>query len=292
MSLFAGLEHIIRENVPLASYTTLGIGGPARYFVEPSSQRELIAVVGECHRRGIPMRTLGGGSNLLVREGGVDGAVLSLSAPAFTSMGSDRQTVTCGSGAALSHFITFCVANELSGLEHLVGIPGSVGGALFGNAGTLNGDIGSLVTSVRMLCSDGSIVELSRDDIHFGTRRSSLDELAIVDATFQLKKGDATSLTKRMQTLWIVKRSSQPGQESRVITAFVDPDPGSASELLIQCGLAGYREGNCRLSPAFPNYLIADGPITSDDCLRLLKTAADRVEQKTGVQLQLHPQIW
>ncbi len=292
MSLFEGFGHIIRENVMLCDYTTLGLGGPARYFIEPSSERELVGVVEACFQQKIPLRVIGGGANLLIRETGFGGAVLSLSSPVFTSMSTDGEYVDCGGGAKLSHLISFCIGSKLGGLEHLVGIPGTVGGACHGNAGTLNGDIGSLVQSARLLESDGTITTINRSQMHFGTRKSSLDALAILDVRLKLQFGDPAALTKRMQTLWILKRSQQPSQSTRTALAFIDAGPGSAAKLISECGLSGYRHGNVLICPAFPNYIIVDGKVTSDEVLGLLEFVRNQVEERTGVQLQSHLQVW
>ena len=292
MSFLSGFEHIVRENVPLSAYTTLGIGGPARLWIEPSSERELLGVVAACHKAKIPMRVIGGGSNLLIREAGYEGAVLSLASPVFTSMSTDATSVYCGGGAKLSHLISFCIGSKLGGIEHLVGIPGTIGGALHGNAGTLNGDIGSLVQQARLLLADGTIETIDSRKMHFGTRQSSLDELVILDAALKLQFADPSAMTKRMQTLWIVKRASQPSQQCRTALAFVDPDPYSAAKLISESSLAGYRQGNVQISPAHPNYIVVDGNATSDDVLRLLDHVRRTVEERSGVQLQLHLRIW
>lgn len=292
MSFLSGFEHIVRENVMLDGYTTLGLGGPARYFIEPSSEKELIAVVAACAKEGVALRVMGGGSNLLIRETGFDGAVLSLSSPVFTSMSTDGTSVFCGGGTKLSHLISFCIGSKLGGLEHLVGVPGTVGGALHGNAGTLNGDIGSLVESARLLESDGTVSTVDRQQMHFGTRQSSLDALAILDVKFKLQFGDPTLLTKRMQTLWILKRSQQPSQSTRTALGFIDAGPGSAARLISECGLAGYREGNAQICPAFPNYITVDGSATADEVLKLLEHVRNAVEERTGVQLQYHLRVW
>ncbi len=292
MSFLAGYEHIVRENEPLAAYTTLGLGGPARYFIEPSSEKELIGIVQACHKARVAMRVIGGGSNLIIRSGGFDGAVISIASPVFTSMSTDGAMVRCGGGARLSHLISFCIGAKLGGIEHLVGIPGTIGGALHGNAGTLNGDIGSLVHSARLLASDGTVTEVVRSQMHFGTRQSSLDELLILDVELKLQFGDPTALTKRMQTMWIVKRAGQPSQFSRTALAFVDPDLGSAAKLISECSLAGHREGTAQICPAYPNYIVVDGKADANDVLRLLDVVRRTVEEKRGVQLQLHPRIW
>jgi len=283
---------IFRENQSLAPFTWLQIGGPTRYFAEPNANQDLIQVVQACHSALIPVRILGGGSNLLVRESGFDGATLSLTSPAFAQMNCMESRIVCGAGAKLSHLIAYSVGMGLGGLEHLVGIPGTVGGALRGNAGTEDGDIGQVIESARLLTKEGKVVEATGPQLAFAHRKSSLDELVILEATFRLERGEVRSLTKREQTFWILKRSKQPSFPERASVAFVDPDGYKAGELLQQSGFCGAVEGATRLSSTYPNYLVAAPEATSVQVLTLLERVREGVQDRTGVRLQLHLQIW
>lgn len=272
--------------------TWLKIGGPARYFAEPTSENELVQLVQACHANSIPLRVLGGGSNLLIREAGFDGVVLSISSAAFSTIQTIGQSIRCGTGAKLSHLITHSVGAGLGGLEHLVGIPGTVGGALHGNSGTLNGDIGQRVHSARLLRSDGTFTELAGDKLHFSTRKSSLDELVILDCLFDLDPLDSKTLTNRMQTLWIIKRAGQPTNSLAAAIPFVDPLTTSASELIEESGMRGAVEGAVQLSLTFPNFIVAGPGANSDQVLALIERVRSAVYKQTGVQLQLHLKIW
>jgi UDP-N-acetylmuramate dehydrogenase len=287
----AFLSHV-RENVPLAPFTRLHIGGAARYFAEPADEAQLQQLLSLAAADSIPVRILGGGSNLLVRESGFDGLVVQLTAPAFDRIMIDGQTVRCGGGVWLSHLVTACVANGLAGVEHLVGIPGTVGGALHGNSGTDEGDIGQVVRSARLMKRDGKIVQVDAPGLTFSHRRSSLDELVILEATLTLKPDDSVRLTKREQTFWIVKRSKQPNAPARSAIAFIDPDGGSASALLHQCGAIGMIEGGVQLSMAYPNYLVATEGAAFDQVITLLERAQALVYDRQGVKLQTHLVVW
>ncbi|MDZ4848126.1 MAG: FAD-binding protein [Pirellulaceae bacterium] len=287
-----GLQHIVRENEPLGPLTWLKIGGPARFYAEPTSESELVQFVQACHANNIPVRVLGGGSNLLIRESGFEGAVLSIAAAAFSMIQVRANRIQCGSGAKLSHLITHSVGAGLSGLEHLVGIPGSVGGALHGNCSTLSGDIGQRLVSARSLRSDGTFSVLKGDNLHFSTHTSSLDELLILDAEFELEPTDAKSLTTRMQTQWIIKRASQPNSSIAAAIPFVDPITSSAAKLIEQSGMRGAIEGAVQLSTFFPNFLVAGPSATSEQVLALVERVQSAVFKQTGVQLQLHLKIW
>ncbi len=290
--IMSSFGEIVRENQSLAPFTWLQIGGPTRYLIEPNDPEQLLAVVQSCAAAAIPMRVLGSGSNLLIRESGFDGATFSLTSPAFGQMRRIENSIVCGAGAKLSHLIAFSVGAGLGGLEHLVGIPGTVGGALRGNAGTDEGDIGHVVQSAKLLTKEGKMVEVKGGQLAFSHRVSSLDELVILDVTFRLEPGDVRSLTKREQTFWIVKRSKQPNFPERAAIAFVDPDGYKASELLQQSGFNGAIEGAVRLSSSYPNYLFASAGATSAQVLALTQRVVDGVLDRTGVQLQLHLQIW
>lgn len=293
-SVFAGsgLEHIIRVNEPLGPMTWLKIGGPARYFAEPTTELELVQLLKLCYQSKLPVRLLGGGSNLMVREAGFDGVVVSLSSPLFSSISIEKNRIRCGCGAKLSHLITHAVGAGLGGLEHLVGIPGTVGGALHANASTLNGDIGQHVLGAKLLSASGELIERSGAKLHFATGTSSLDELVILDCEFQLEPADIKTLTSRMQTLWIVKRANQPNPSMACAIPFIDPITSSAAALIEQAGLKGASEGAVQLSAHYPNYLIAGTGATSEQVIALIERATMAVYKLTGVQLQLHLRIW
>ena len=179
---------ITRRNEPLAPFTWLKTGGPAQYFITPRHAEELAEVVRVCHEAHIPLRVLGGGSNLLVRDEGVAGVVLHLSDPYFSRIVVEGTRITAGAGASLSHLISHSVKAGLAGLDVLVGIPGTVGGALHGNAGGKSGDIGQHVRTARVLTIAGEIFVREEDELSFAYRFSSLNELIILEASFELQQ--------------------------------------------------------------------------------------------------------
>ncbi|MFO1020968.1 MAG: FAD-binding protein [Planctomycetales bacterium] len=170
----ADFQEIIRRDEPLAPHTWMKVGGPAQYLIEPRTFEELSNVLQSCREEGLPYRILGGGSNLLVKDEGVSGVVLKLSGEAFskTEIQSDNS-VTAGAGCTLSNLISHTVKAGLAGLETLVGIPGSVGGALHGNAGGKSGDIGQFCESVTGLNAQGEKVTRSGEELFFEYRSSN-----------------------------------------------------------------------------------------------------------------------
>jgi UDP-N-acetylmuramate dehydrogenase len=292
MTFLAKHAHLVRENEPLAPYTWLQIGGPARFFAEPTTVAELKVLVQGALKEHLPIRVLGGGSNLLVQESGCDGLVLHLAAPELVAIRIEGTRVIVGSGAKLSHVISRTVGAGLAGLEHLVGIPGSIGGAVVGNAGVVNGDIGSHVLRVKTLDRQGELVTRERAEFQFSFRRSDLDDVTVVEVELELEPGDVTELTRRMQNSWIVKRAGQPATDQRAALAFVDPSGITAAELIEQSGLKGAVEGEVCLSSQFPGYLVVSGNATSQQVLALLDKVRKAIALRSGIQLQSHLRIW
>ena len=286
------LMHLVRTDELLAPLVWLGIGGPARYFAEPVEEGELERLIQAAKDRELTVRILGGGSNILVREAGVDGLVISLAGATTSQMSIDGTEMSVGAGAKLSHAVIKSAGAGLGGLEHLVGIPGTVGGAVVGNASSDGRDIGSAVHSVTVLENDGSRRTLSQQEAGFSHRKSSLVGLTVLNVTFQLESRDVVALTKRMQKLWIGRNASRPSEEPRIATPFVDPDGLPAKELIQSVGLAGIHEGDVSLDANHPQFLVAHSGATSDQCLRLIERVREQVLLQTGIDLQLNLQIW
>ena len=292
MGVLAGFEEIVRQAEPLAAHTWFRMGGPAQYFAEPRSIEQLAALVQRCRHEELPVRMLGGGSNILVRDEGVPGMVIRLSSPAFTEIRFAKNIVTAGGGAKLGHAISISARQGLAGLESLVGIPGTVGGALHGNAGGRGGDIGQWTSRAMVMVSTGEVIQRERSDLVFTYRQSSLDELVILNAQFSLDEDNPEEVTKRMQKLWIVKKANQPLSHQHAGCIFKSPQGTSAGAILEQAGLKGARIGGAEVSDRHANYIVTDASATSNDVLRLIETMQSRVRERLGVELELELQIW
>ncbi len=292
MSFPDELLHLVRTDEPLGPLVWLGIGGPARYFAEPVEHEDVQKLIHAANAAELPVRILGGGSNLLVRESGFDGLVISMSGPATSGIEIEGTKMMVGAGAKLSHAVIKAVGSGLGGIEHLVGIPGTVGGAVMGNASSDGRDIGSVVESVTVLEKTGEQRVLTQQEAGFSHRKSSLVGLAILSVTFDLESRDVAALTKRMQKLWIGRNASRPNEEPRMAMPFVEPDEMSVNELLQQVGLAGVREGDVSLDTQNPQFLIARSGATSEQCLKLIERVREQVLLQTGIDLQLNFQIW
>lgn len=292
MSSLEDFSDITRYDEPLAPYTWMKIGGPAQYFMEPRSTQQLVDVVASCHERDIPVKLLGGGSNLLVRDEGVSGVVLKLPPDAFSQIVIDGTTVRCGAAAPLSQLISQTVKAGLAGLETLAGIPGTVGGALHGNAGGRSGDIGQFVQSVNVVTAKGEQFTRREDELSFAYRYSSINELAILDATFELEEDAPDEITRRMRKLWIMKKATQPLSFQSAGCIFKNPRGLSAGDLLEQAGMKGTRIGNAEISDRHANFIVTYEDAKSDDVQRLIDLARSKVAEQFGVDLELEVEIW
>ena len=289
---FDDLGVAVSEAEPLAPHTWLGIGGPARYFCEPVDRGALVRVAGRCRERSIRLRVIGGGTNVLVPSAGFDGMVVRLSAPEFSGVVVDRPTIVAGAGAKLVHVVSAAVQAGLGGLETLVGIPGTVGGALVGNAGGRGGDIGDRVLSVTVMTADGTVVERTGAELAFGSRWSNLDDVVVLGCRLELEEEDADLLTKRMQKRWIVDRAEQQAGVRSVAMMFKDPHGATAESLVSQSGARDIRVGQASIHSPRANYVVAHPGCTSDDVRRLVEQVRSRVRERFGVELAPQIESW
>lgn len=287
-----GFEHIIRENELLSSHTWFRIGGPARYFAEPTNIDELVGLVARCRHEEVPVRLIGGGSNVLVRDGGVEGVVIHLAAAPFAQIKVHDDSIVAGGAAKLHHLISVAVGEGLAGLETLVGIPGTVGGALHINAGTETADIGQHLASATVLTRNAQILTRQGDDLRFAYQQSSLDELVILDASFKLERGAPAELTRRMQKTWISKTAGQPSATQNAGCIFKNPSGASAAAMIEEAGLRGSRVGDAEVSDRNANFIITHPKCKADDVVRLIELLRSGVEDRLGVKLESSIQIW
>jgi len=285
-----GLAVSCRE--PLSHHTWLGIGGEAGYFCEPVDVEALARLVVRCRGERIPVRVIGGGSNIVVPSAGFPDMVVRLSAPAFGGITVERPFLDAGAGAKLVHVVSAAVQAGLSGLETLVGIPGTVGGALVGNAGGHGGDIGERVREVRVMLADGTTESRSGSALAFESRWSNLDDCIIIGCRFELDQEDPERLTKRMQKQWIVARSEQPSGTRSVAMMFKDPHGTSAESLVVQAGGRDLRVGAAAVYAAHANYVVAAPNCPSDDVRGLIELVRAKVRERLGVELTPQIEVW
>ncbi len=292
MSWYAGLEAIVKTSEPLAPRTWFRLGGPAEFFAEPQQPEQLAELVRRCRQHEIPVRMLGGGSNLLVNDAGVPGLVIHLADPVFAKIEVAGNVVTAGGGAKLGHVISHAVRDGLAGLEALVGIPGTVAGAIHGNAGSRGGDIGQWTSSVTVMTQNGETIVRNRNELIFAYRESNLDDLVILKAAFTLDRENPDELARRMQKLWIMKKAEQPMGHQSAGCIFKNPRGMNAGMLIEQAGLKGTRIGGAEVSDRHANFIIAEPGASSSDVMRLIELVRSRVMDRLSVELELEIEIW
>ena len=292
MSLLDSFAHIVRENENLAPYTRLNIGGNAEYFVEPTNQDELIGVVKLCHENKLPIRLIGSGSNLLVSDKGVSGVVLHLAAPAFGLIEVTDKGLIAGGGAKLSQFVSTAVREGFAGPEQMVGLPGTIGGALHSSIAAHGVDFGGWVQSAEVLTRTGEIEQRTAESMSFSYRQSSLNELVILRATFEFEKESAAELTKAMQKLWITRRANQVESDQRSAYIFQDVGGELATDILEQAGVAEMSVGKVSLSEQDLNFLVTEPGADSSQVLELIEQVKQAVNEKTGIELQTAICLW
>jgi len=292
MISWTGFENVVRLGEPLAMHSWFQLGGPAEFFAEPEHPEQLLALLKRCHEEGVEVRVLGQGSNILIRDEGVPGMIIRLTALELGRIVIDGSRVTAGGGANLGRLVTTSVHRGLAGMEMLVGIPGTVGGALHGNTGAHGGDIGQWTASATVVTTAGETHQRTRDDLVFGYRESSLDEAVILEATFVLEEDDPREIARRMQKQWIIKRSNQPMGHQCAGCIFKNPRGASAGELIDRSGLKGTRIGGAVVSDRHANFIIAEPDCTSQDVQRLIDLVRNQVDERMGVRLELEIEIW
>ncbi len=285
-------SEIIQRDAPLAPFTHLKLGGPAEMLAQPRSLDELSRLVRRCYEERIPLRVLGCGCNMLVRDEGVSGVVLRLSEPAFTKITVEGRRVRACTGATVAALISASSAHNLAGLEALVGIPGTVGGALRTNAGDRGGDIGQFVRQVEVLDSQGKVQVRDRDELHFAEHASNLDDPVLLTVEFALETDTADAIVKRMRKAWILRKAAQPAAFQPAARLFKRPRGLSADALIEQAGLAKTRVGGAEVSDRDANYVVVHPGATSRDVLRLIDLVRARVKERFNVELEQEIAVW
>jgi UDP-N-acetylmuramate dehydrogenase len=283
---------ITRPGESLAAYTHLRIGGLAEYFIQPRAVAELAAVLKFCKANNVPLRMLGGGFNLLVREDPVPGVVVRLAGEAFSFLRTDGKTVTAGGGTPLFDLIAHAVKAGLGGLETLVGIRGTVGGSVRCNVGDRSGEIGAAVRRVAVMTDDGVEQIRTADELHFSDHASDLDEPVILWVEFGLDARTPQVLQNRMKKTWITRKASEPLSFQSSVRLFRSPAGQSAGAVIDRAGLAKTKIGGAELSERNSNYVVAHPGTTAADILALADKVHGRVKEKLGIVLERELHVW
>ncbi len=292
MNIFSGLEKIVEKDYPLGQSTWFGLGGNADYLVQPQNTDQLADVVKRCSENSVPVKVLGFGSNLLVQDKGVKGAVIKLSGSDFAGIEFNGEILKVGAGAELNKIVLDCVRKGLGGIEMLGGIPGSVGGAVRMNAGGHLGDFGSSVESVTMMDNEGRIFEKAKPELSFDYRSSNITAKFILGAEVKLSEADPQQLLKVVKEVWIYKKNTQPLNTRNAGCVFKNPRGMSAGAMIDRAGLKGEKIGGAVVSEKHANFIVAQDDCKSSDVTALIEKIRKKVKEKFDVQLELEIEIW
>ncbi len=296
MSWSRGFEHFLTQNVPLARRTTYRVGGPAQYFAEPPDAKALSELLWRAAEENVPVRFLGGGSNLLVADRGVSGVVIHLPRSGFGLLRQNGAVVHVGAAHSLPALVKWSVGAGLLGLECLQGVPGSVGAALRMNAGGKYGEIGSRVRHVSGFELDGKPFEFDTAACGFTYRHSRLAGRIVTACELQLTPGEPCAGQRLLTDILREKTASQPMNARSAGCVFKNPRvPGvlAAGKLVDEVGLKGLRVGGASVSTKHANFLVCDREgASSSDLAELIRTIRGRVYQERGVLLELEIETW
>jgi len=284
-------ETVLREHEPLGKRTTIRIGGTADYYVEPSSDEELAAILGLCGLRGVKFVVLGRGSNLLIRDGGFRGIVICLAHPHFSQIEVTGYRVACGAGAKLKQVCMDARKANLTGLEFLEGIPGTVGGAMRMNAGAMGGWMFDVVESMRYMDRSGSIMEQSAGEFVVEYRSCPvLKENIALSAVLKGHPSSREVVDKRMKTFSEKRWESQPAAPSAGCI-FKNPALIPAGKLIDELGLKGTRVGGAMVSMEHGNFIVNEKEATAADVLGLIQVIREKALSSRGIHLETEVEI-
>ena len=278
-----------RLNESMSSHTSLGIGGAADIAIFPDAGT-ITPLFREIKKTNISYTIIGGGTNILVKDRDIEGV--------FIFTGGMKEIVEkdggiyTQSGVSLQRLISFCIDKGLAGIEAMAGIPGTIGGAVAGNAGSYGCEMKDVVVAVDILSNNGEVVSLSKDDAGFFYRGSKIPELGIMlGALLSFKSDDTAEIKKRYDNFMTQKKNTQPVSMRSAGCVFKNPAGVSAGKLIDDAGCKGLRSGGIEVSPMHANFFINTGNGTADDFLRLMDIVAGRVRERFGIMLESEVRI-
>ena len=286
--IFAGCtakELLLEE--PMAKHTSFRIGGPADVLAQPGNEAELAELLKRAAHHAVPVTLVGNGSNLLVRDKGIRGLVIKLS-NLFSSITVAGNVLTFGSGISLAMASKKAASLSLSGLEFAVGIPGTIGGAVYMNAGAYDGEMAKVVTSVQVMDRQGQRSQLKAEELDFSYRHTALQNsgLIVTSVTVSLQPGEAESIKAKMDDFSQRRIAKQPLELPSAGSMFKRPVGYFAGTLIEQTGLKGYTVGGAQVSTKHAGFVVNVGGATAKDVLQLIRDVQDRVLAAQGVQLE------
>lgn len=280
-------EENVHTDEPMSRHTTFRIGGNADYFVKPGNADEVAAVIVVCRKYNIPYFILGNGSNLLVSDDGYRGMIINIM-DNMDSVTVDGRIITAQAGAMLVRVSVMARDNALTGLEFASGIPGTIGGAVYMNAGAYGGEMKNVVKTVRAIDEYGRIYELDSEKMDFSYRHSIVEErkLIVLEVTLELEHGSREAIDDRMKELAEARRSKQPLEYPSAGSTFKRPEGYFAGKLIMDAGLRGYSVGGAQVAEKHCGFVINKGGATASDVVELIRDVQHDVDDKFGVTLE------
>ncbi|GAB6441488.1 UDP-N-acetylmuramate dehydrogenase [Bacillus cereus] len=281
----------VKKDEPLKSYTFTKTGGNADYFVLPTTYKEVQDVIKYANQNNIVFTILGNGSNLIVKDGGIRGIVLNLTK--LTDISLKNNKIIVQSGATIIDTSRFALENHLTGLEFACGIPGTVGGAVYMNAGAYGGEVSHSIESVVVLTRDGDILNLNRDDLELEYRKSVIPKKGylVLEATFALQEGEYNEIKEKMDELTFLRESKQPLEYPSCGSVFKRPPGMFAGKLIQDSGLQGKQIGGAQVSTKHAGFMVNVDKATASDYVKLIKYVQETVKAKFDVELETEVKI-
>jgi len=285
-----------RRDAPLAPLTTFRVGGPADWLVEPATSDEIITALKLASEAGVAVTMLGGGSNVLVSDGGLRGLVIRPRGGEVSRI--DEMSIRADAAVTINGLVRWTINHACAGLEAWAGTPGTVGGGIYGNAHFGGRLIGELVIEVRVAARNGAASDVARDAMGFAYDRSRLQESGevLLSAVFRVSGGDSAALRAAARKSLAFRKGTQPLESPSAGCIFQNPEPGrdavpdgipwSAGALVDRAGLKGLAIGGARVSPTHGNFIVNDGRATARDIRQLIARCRDAVRARFGVELR------
>jgi len=286
------LSKKIKTRVNLSGYTSFKIGGRAEYFFEPKNIKELQEILVSAKLADKRVFVLGAGSNILVNDADLSGLVIRLSNQDFRKCYVQGSSVLAGSGAGLSTLILFLKKKNLSGLEFMAGIPGTLGGALMGNAGAWGKSVGELVSRIGVMDYNGKLKILTSKQLKFTYRKSNLHKYIIIWAKLKLRVADERIIAAKIKENLLRRKEDQYCNLPNAGCVFKNPAQQAAGRLIDACGLKGKRQGKAIISKRHANFILNTGNAKSRDVLRLMDLVQKKIKGRFGISLEPEIKIW
>ncbi|MBE9536079.1 MAG: UDP-N-acetylmuramate dehydrogenase [Proteobacteria bacterium] len=275
------------KNLPMSGHTTFKVGGKADLMVYPGDAEELGKVICMLKDEGLPFLMLGSGSNLLVSDEGLRGAVISLKEGFRNIEIADELTIDCGAGLSLGVLVNFAAGHALSGIEFLSGIPGTVGGALWMNAGAFGSEIKDVIASVSFADSNGDLKNIGINDLPFSYRKLDVDPRCVVTGCrLVLEKGDESIIREKIRSYATRRAESQPLGRATAGSVFKNPPGDFAGRLIEDAGMKGVHMGKAKVSEKHANFIENTGGASARDIFELMRKVAAKVFESSGIQLE------